>query len=118
MTSDWRHPNKDIDKIGKAQNVGLVSSVGRALARESGGRRFKSRSSKFLFVYPKLKKYNSEVNMNTELCIMFFGWTIHRQTSNLLLCLLLVYFNEKHGGITFTFTKLTQKYIFKIYCRK
>ena len=34
-------------------NTGLVSSVGRAPARQSGGRRFKSRSSKFFFVHPK-----------------------------------------------------------------
>ena len=35
-------------------NIGLVSSVGRATARQSGGRRFKSRSSKCFFVHPKL----------------------------------------------------------------
>ena len=34
-------------------NIGLVSSVGRAPARQSGGRRFKSRSSQFFFVHPK-----------------------------------------------------------------
>ena len=60
MTSDWRPrpppphpPNKDIDKIGTPP-IGLVSSVGRAPARQSGGRRFKSRSIKFVFVHPKL----------------------------------------------------------------
>ena len=37
-------------------NVGLDSSVGRAPARQSGGRRFKSRSSKFFFVHPNLSK--------------------------------------------------------------
>ena len=37
-------------------NVGLVSSVGRAPARQSGGRRFKSRSSKFSLVHPNLSK--------------------------------------------------------------
>ena len=37
-------------------NVGLDSSVGRALARQSGGRRFKSRSSQFFFVHPNLSK--------------------------------------------------------------
>ena len=37
-------------------NVGLDSSVGRAPARQPGGRRFKSRSSKFVFVYPNLSK--------------------------------------------------------------
>ena len=35
-------------------NVGLDSSVGRAPARQSGGRRFKSRSSQFFFVHPNL----------------------------------------------------------------
>ena len=42
-------------------NVGLDSSVGRAPARQSGGRRFKSRSSQFFFVHPnlKLKKRNA-----------------------------------------------------------
>ena len=35
-------------------NVGLDSSVGRAPARQSGGRRFKSRSSNFVFVHPNL----------------------------------------------------------------
>ena len=34
-------------------NIGLVSSVGRAPAHQSGCRRFKSRSSKFFFVHPK-----------------------------------------------------------------
>ena len=33
-------------------NTGLVSSVGRAPAHQSGGRRFKSSSSKFFFVHP------------------------------------------------------------------
>ena len=37
-------------------NVGLDSSVGRAPARQSGGRRFKSRSSQFFFVHPNLSK--------------------------------------------------------------
>ena len=37
-------------------NVGLDSSVGRAPARQSGGHRFKSRSSKFFFVHPNLSK--------------------------------------------------------------
>ena len=35
-------------------NVGQDSSVGRAPARQSGGRRFKSHSSKFFFVHPNL----------------------------------------------------------------
>ena len=34
-------------------NIGLVGSVGEVPARISGGRRFKSRSSKFFFVHPK-----------------------------------------------------------------
>ena len=34
-------------------NIGLVTSVGRAPARQSGGCRFKSHSSKFFFVHPK-----------------------------------------------------------------
>ena len=46
MTSHWRPPNKDIDKIGRPPIV-LVSSVGRAPALQSGGHRFKSRSGKF-----------------------------------------------------------------------
>ena len=37
-------------------NVGLDSSVGRAPARQSGGRRFKSRSSQFFFVHPNLSE--------------------------------------------------------------
>ena len=37
-------------------NVGLDNSVGRAPARQSGGRRFKSRSSKSFFVHPNLSK--------------------------------------------------------------
>ena len=41
---------------GIGANVGLDSSVGRAPARQSGGRRFKSRSSKFFFVHPNLSK--------------------------------------------------------------
>ena len=35
-------------------NIGLVSSVGRAPARQSGGRKFKSRSRQLFFVDPKL----------------------------------------------------------------
>ena len=35
-------------------NIWLVSSVGRALVRQSGGRRFKSCSSQFFFVHPKI----------------------------------------------------------------
>ena len=36
-------------------NIGLDSSVGRAPARQSGGCRFKSRSSKCFFVHPNLQ---------------------------------------------------------------
>ena len=46
MTSDWRPPNKDIDKIGRPP-IGLDSSVDRSPARQSGGRRFKSSSCHF-----------------------------------------------------------------------
>ena len=46
MTSDWQ--NREI------ANVGLDSSVGRAPARQSGDRRFKSSSSKFFFVRPNV----------------------------------------------------------------
>ena len=42
-------------KVRRSQ-VGLDSSVGRALARQSGGRRFKSRSSTFFVVHPNLSK--------------------------------------------------------------
>ena len=38
-------------------NVGLDSSVGRSPARQSGGRRFKSRSCKFFFVHPNVYIY-------------------------------------------------------------
>ena len=36
-------------------SIGLVSSVGRAPAHQSGGRRFKSRSSQSFFVHPKFE---------------------------------------------------------------
>ena len=39
-------------------NVGLDSSVGSAPACQSGGRRFKSRSRKFVFVHPNLSFKN------------------------------------------------------------
>ena len=54
MTSDWRTPNKRYWQNMETANIGLVSSVSRAPARQSGGRRFKSRSSQFFFVYPEL----------------------------------------------------------------
>ena len=53
MTSDWRPPpppNKDIDKNRETANIGLVTSVGRAPARQTGGRSFKSSSSQFVIV--------------------------------------------------------------------
>ena len=40
--------------VSETANVGLDSSVGRAPARQSGGRSFKSRSSQFFFVHPNL----------------------------------------------------------------
>ena len=46
--------NKDIDKIWRLPIIGLVSSVGRAPACQSGGRRFKPYSSKFFFVHQKI----------------------------------------------------------------
>ena len=48
-------------------NVGLDSSVGRAPARQSGGRRFKSRSSKFFFVHP-----NSSIS---HICYKYKFWS-------------------------------------------
>ena len=51
MTSDWR-PEQRYWQNRETANVGLDSSVGRAPARQSGGRRFKSRSSQFFFVHP------------------------------------------------------------------
>ena len=70
MTSDWRPPNKDIDKIGETANVGLDASVGyRAPARQSGGRRFKFCSSKFFFVHPNLSKTIFIQQCNQEVCI-------------------------------------------------
>ena len=45
-------------------NIGLVSSVGRAPARQSGGRRFKSSSSKLFFVHPNfIKKCTQSVSL-------------------------------------------------------
>ena len=41
-------------------NIGLVGSVGRAPAHQSGGRRFKSRSRQFFFVHPKFIKNKIE----------------------------------------------------------
>ena len=46
-------PRSSWVKNTQTANAGLVSSVGRAPARQSGRRRFKSRSRQCLFVYPK-----------------------------------------------------------------
>ena len=55
MTSDWR-PEQRYWQNRDTVNVGLDSSVGRAPARQSGGRKFKSRSSQVVFVHPNLSK--------------------------------------------------------------
>ena len=47
------HRPDDIEKNRETANIALVSSVGRAPVRQSGGHRFKSRSSQFVFVHPK-----------------------------------------------------------------
>ena len=44
-TSEWRPPEQRYWRNRETANIGLVSSVGRAPARQSRGRRFKSRSS-------------------------------------------------------------------------
>ena len=52
-------------------NIGLVSSVGRAPIRHSRGRRFKSRSSNFVFVHPKfIKKCTQSVSFVVH-CMIF-----------------------------------------------
>ena len=58
-------------------NIGLVSSAGRASARQSESRRFKSRLSKFVFVHPKFimrKVWKTLHNSlgNITMCIVFF----------------------------------------------
>ena len=56
MTSDWQNR--------ETANIGLVGSVGRALARQSGGHfSFKSRSSQFFFVHPKCITITVKVNL-------------------------------------------------------
>ena len=74
-------------------NVGLNSSVGRAPARQSGGRWFKSRSGNFFFVHPKLNYYHY--------IIFYFYCDAHLNISvwnlrniNVLLLLLLMYYIE------------------------
>ena len=53
MTSDWHPPEQRYWQNRETANIGLGSSVGREPARQSGGRRFKSRSSQIFFVHPK-----------------------------------------------------------------
>ena len=54
MTSDWRTPEQRYCQNRETANVGLVSSVGKAPARQSGGRRIKSRFSQFFFLHPNI----------------------------------------------------------------
>ena len=68
MTSDWRPPNKHNRETA---NIGLVSSVGRAPARQSGGDRFKSLStvnflcSSKIYIHKRKKKLvRREMNTN------------------------------------------------------
>ena len=51
VTWAWS-PAKGYWQSRETANIGRVSTVGKAPARQSGGRRFKSRSSKFFFVHP------------------------------------------------------------------
>ena len=50
-------------------NIGLVSSVGRAPARQSGGRRFESRSSHFCLFIQNLSK-----NVPSQFPLWFITW--------------------------------------------
>ena len=74
MTSDW-HPEQRYWQNRETADVGLDSSVGRAPARQSGGRRFKSRSSQFFFVHQNLSKTSERTtilhfgDINTTLSI-------------------------------------------------
>ena len=63
MTSDWRPPEQRYWQNRETANIGLVSSVGRAPARQSGGRRFKSRSRKFFIVHPNLI-FTNDINVD------------------------------------------------------
>ena len=70
MTSDWRPSVFPSWQNRETANIGLVSSVGRAPARQSGGRRFKSRSRNFVFVHPtKLSK-----NVPSQSPLWFITW--------------------------------------------
>ena len=71
----------------KTASIGLVSSVGKAPARQSGGRRFKSHSSKFVFVHLKMypvifpcgslhELQNSEIHSNACVCILMWITTV------------------------------------------
>ncbi len=54
--SDWhKTPEQRYWQNRETANMRLDSSAGRALACYSGGRRFKSRSSQFVFVQPKVR---------------------------------------------------------------
>ena len=54
-------------------NIGLVSSVGRARVRQSGGRSFKSCSRKFVFVHPKfIKKFTQLVSLVVYSMISYY----------------------------------------------
>ena len=59
MTSDWC-PRTRILTNGETANVGLDSSVGRALACQSGGRRFKALVNFSLFIKIYLKSVPSQ----------------------------------------------------------
>ena len=65
-------PNKDID-----------STDGRAPARQSGGRRFKSRSSQFFFVHPNLSK----------ICTQSVSLVVYYMTIILLLLIIIIITN-------------------------
>ena len=53
----------------KTANAGLDSSVGRAPACQSGGRRFKSHSSKFVLVHPNLSKNKNVFSQSVSLVV-------------------------------------------------
>ena len=54
------------------ETANLVSSVGRVPARQSGGRRFKSHSRKFVFVYLNLSK-----NVPSQFPLWFITWQFY-----------------------------------------
>ena len=69
----WLAPQQRYWQNRETANVGIDSSVGRAPARQSGGRRFKSHSSKFVFVHP---------NLSTNENIYETGWVYTRPWAN------------------------------------